>query len=319
MRPMKKVILLGSTGNLGSQCVEVLKKFEAEFRVVAVSGKTQPDLLRRQGEELGAQPYLDEIPPLAEADIVINVLSGLAGIPAALAVLAAEKKLILANKESIFVEGQNISVENIIPLDSEHNSIYEILKSRPGKPPRKLLIPCSGGPFWNFTAEQLAKVTPQEALAHPRWKMGPKISFESATLINKGLEIVEAHYLFKMPLTQIEAVYHPQCLIHGAVEFEDETLAYYAEPDMKEHIENALLRAADLPLPQRDIHPLTSPLPPAENPHLPGIRLVLENFQKDPHDFLEREEKILHRFSTGEISFPEIFTLLEESASLSIR
>lgn len=315
---MKKVIVLGSTGSLGQQTLEVLKKYREHFEVVGLSAGHNTKLLKRQGEKYGTGNLaLDELPNLQQADIVVNVISGIAGIEATLKVLKLGKILLLGNKESLVAEGKNIDCSKIIPLDSEHNAIYEILKSitkgehGAHSPIKKLILPCSGGPFLKRT--DLANITPKEATTHPKWKMGPKISLESATLINKGLEILEAHYLFSIPIKNIEVKIHPECVIHGAVEFENgETIAYFAKPDMREHIENALLRGANLPLPKREIRPLkpnefTLTDPPL---HLPGIQTVLN--ARDHRKFLEKEETVLKQFLHKKITFPEIFTLLRQ-------
>lgn len=313
---MKKVVILGSTGSLGQQTLEVLKKYREHFEIVGLSAGTSAKLLHEQAKNL-KNIAIGTLPDLAKADIVVNVISGIAGIEATLEALKLDKILLLGNKESLVAEGKNIDCSKIIPLDSEHNAICEILKSvTRGEhsahfPIKKLILPCSGGPFLKRT--DLSSITPKEATKHPKWKMGPKISLESATLINKGLEILEAHYLFNIPIKNIEVKIHPECVIHGAVEFEnDKTIAYFAKPDMKEHIENAFLRAANLPLPKREIRPLkpnefTLTDPPS---HLPGIQTVLN--ARDHRKFLAKEESILQKFLKNEITFPEIFTLLRQ-------
>lgn len=305
---MKKVVILGSTGSLGQQTLKILEKYQEHFKIVGLSAGSNAELLHKQAKNI-KNTALGTLPDLSEADIVVNVISGIAGIKATLKTLKLGKILLLGNKESLVAEGKNIDCSKIIPLDSEHNAIYEILKKCPNKKPKKLILPCSGGPFLNRT--NLKTVTPKEATTHPKWKMGPKISLESATLINKGLEILEAHYLFNIPIKNIEVKIHPECVIHGAVEFKNgKTIAYFAKPDMQEHIENALLRAANLPLPPREIRPLkpnefTLTDPPA---HLPGIQTVLN--ARDHRKFLQKEEFILQKFLKKEITFPEIFTLL---------
>ncbi|PIR55064.1 hypothetical protein COU74_02680 [Candidatus Peregrinibacteria bacterium CG10_big_fil_rev_8_21_14_0_10_36_19] len=310
---MKKVIILGSTGSLGTQSIEVLKKYRKEFEIIGLSGNKNVDLLRKQAKELGVKNLAttpEEILSLAshpDADVVINVISGIAGFSPTQAALKSKKTLILGNKESIIIEGLPSPV---IPLDSEHNAIFEILKCRPNKNPARLVIPASGGPLLNIP--DLSKVTLEKALSHPKWSMGAKISIESATLINKGFEIVEAHYLFGVPLEKIEAKIHPECEIHGIVEFEDgETLAYFGKPDMKEHIENALLHVLGVPtkrdIREVDLKSLNLPSPPN---HLPGIELVLKaHRQGKMREFLVKEEESLEKLFAEKINFP---TFLEE-------
>jgi 1-deoxy-D-xylulose-5-phosphate reductoisomerase len=320
---MKKIVILGATGSLGIQMLKVLEKYQDRAKVIGISAKRNFNLLRAQAKQYGVENTVlaseggsvDQLACLPEADIVVNVLPGLAGVPPTLSALNSGKLLLLGNKESLVAEGKSLDTSRIISLDSEHNAIYEIIAANPKEKIKSITIPCSGGPFLN--RENLNDVTAEEALNHPKWKMGPKVSLESATLINKGIEILEAHYLFNLPLEQIHAVIHPECQIHGIVEFEDRTLAYYAQPDMKEHLENALCHALEISPPRRDIHlfdptqfQLTSP------PHhrLPGIQIVLDNFQRSPGEmrkFLYKEEQALQKFLDGKIGFQEIFKLLK--------
>jgi len=309
---MKNVIILGSTGSLGTQSIEVLKKYPNDFKIIGLSGYKNLELLNRQAEELGVKKLAtnsEEILELIElADLVINVISGLAGLAPTETAQKLNKTLILGNKESVIVGGH---FENIIPLDSEHNAIFEILKARPTKKPARLIIPASGGPFLN--TPDLSQVTLEQALKHPKWNMGAKISIESATLINKGFEILEAHYLFGLPLEKIEAKIHPECEIHGIVEFEDgETLAYFGKPDMKEHIENTLLHVLGMPtncdIREVDLASLNLQNPPA---HLPGIELVLSaHRQGKMREFLEKEEVVLDKLFKKEITFYQVFSEL---------
>lgn len=361
---MQKVIVLGSTGSLGRQTLEILEKYKKHFRVIGLSANTQKDLLKKQAKKFNVKTAvlvsksgsrsLIKLATSKEADIVINVLAGTCGIAPTIAALKSGKILLLGNKESLFVEGKKIMKlakksrlhpaghqrpawkHGLIPLDSEHNAIFEILKYATTKaaqknlpPPRvkKIIIPCSGGPFYGKSSAALARVTPAQALKHPRYKMGKKISMESATLINKGLEIIEAHHLFGLPLAKIATVFHPQCEIHGAVEFEKVdhgprsravTIAYFARPDMREHIENALRRSAGLPLKNLKIKTLKFAgkiLKPLRPGALKGLSLVLKVYKKSKQspkilkNFLLREEKTLQKFLTGKIKFIELFRL----------
>lgn len=337
---MFKVVILGSTGSLGRQTLEVLERYPQVFKIIALAANTSEALLKNQAKKFkvknthlssktsSKKSSLVKRASLKEADIIVNVLSGIAGISPSLAALKAKKILLLGNKESLFVEGKKIMklagvshrVTPLIPLDSEHNAIFEILQKFPKLKIKKIILPCSGGPFYGKPATELAKVTAAQARKHPRYKMGPKISIESATLINKGLEIIEAHYLFSLPLAKIATAYHQQCKIHGAVQFANGiTYAYLSTPDMREHIENALLRAARLPIPKRKIILLShkaasTELPPLCPGPLKGIELVLKNF-KNPHGakaFLLREEKAIEKFFQNKISFLSIFSSLSE-------
>lgn len=292
-----QILVLGSTGNLGQQCLELVEKHNLE--ISALTGHTNAELLAEQGEKFSCKTVLssreDILPLIADADVVVNLLSGLSGIAPSLEALRQNKILLTANKESIIAEGLN----GLIPIDSEHNAIYEILQHS-DKSPSKLILPCSGGPLLKTP---LADATLEKILAHPRWKMGPKVTVESALLINKGFEILEAHYLFGFPLEKIEVRIHPECQIHGMVEFTDgSNLAYIAEPDMREHIENALLRALGQELPPRNIAP--AEFTPHDFPiHLPGIDLVLGAFKNGKiRDFLTLEESLMPEFLSEKLS-----------------
>lgn len=333
---MKNIVILGSTGSLGTQGIEILQKYPNDFRIIGLCANTSKEILDSQVKNLEINPEniiltsidgeqaLNDLAALKEADIVINVLSGTAGIEASKAALKANKILLLGNKESLVAAGEEImklAGQNLIPLDSEHNAIYEILRQNPDKTVKHVILPCSGGPF--FGRKDLSTITAEQALAHPKWKMGKKVSIESATLLNKGLEIIEAHYLFNLPLEKIEASIHPECRIHGIVEYENETIAYISPPDMREHIENALLRAINK-IPQnrtktlrRSEFTLLSP----DHETFPGIKIVTEAFQKDRTkmpQFLKKEEQLINQFLQNKIKFTQIFDLLRPFSSKSL-
>ncbi len=323
---MKNIIILGSTGSLGTQTLEVIKKHKKKFKVLGLSSHKNEELLQRQAKEFDVKhtvlssrdgkKSLEKICQLKEVDIVVNVLSGVAGIDPTIKTLNEEKTLLLGNKESLIATGKKIDIKNIIPIDSEHNAIHEILKKFPKKKIKKIILPCSGGPFFGKSRKDLEKVSLEEAIKHPRWKMGAKISLESATLINKGLEIIEAHYLFKIPLNKIEVIIHPEAIIHGMVEFEDCKIAYLSKPDMKEHIENALLESINLERPNGEIRELKKDeftFYTADHNLFKGIDLVKKAFiLGDMKKFLEKEEEVLEKFIKGKIKFLEIFDKLEK-------
>lgn len=349
---MLNVVILGSTGSLGRQTLEIFKKYRRKFKVIALSANHNRVFLKEQKHALADSQKFSPIALLAStspqkefcklatlknADIVINVLPGTAGIKPSLAALKAGKILLLGNKESLVAEGRKVmklvnsspaGAKSLIPLDSEHNAIYEILRNelwlaaKQNRPPLKIksiTLPCSGGPLFTKSKKELVQITAKDALKHPKWSMGDKISIESATLINKGLEIIEAHYLFKLPLSGIKVIYHPQCKIHGIVELEDgKSYAYFAKPDMKEHIENALLRAADLPLPKRKVAQINTrkfqPIVAENQKTLPGISIVLRAFRarKNMKKFLEKEQLLIAKFLEGKIQFLEIFDELKK-------
>ncbi|MFH1218555.1 MAG: 1-deoxy-D-xylulose-5-phosphate reductoisomerase, partial [Candidatus Peregrinibacteria bacterium] len=312
----KNIVLLGSTGSLGRQALQVIQEYPKHFKILALSARKNLALLKKQTQKFHpnyASPpkSLTYLAALPQADIIINALSGTAGIAPRLTAVKAKKTLLLANKESIVSEGKKL--KNAIPLDSEHNAIHEILKLHPDSEIDYIVLPCSGGPF--LKNKNLANITPQKALHHPKWKMGPKISIESATLINKGLEIIEAHYLFNLPISKIKVHIHPQAQIHGIVKFahKPQPIAYFASPDMREHIENALLQTINKTK-KRTIRRLPKTFTPAPPPpHLKGIDLVLNAFKKNPKKmktFLKKEETVIHNFLKNKISFEEIFKKL---------
>ncbi len=309
---MKSVVVLGSTGSLGVQALEILKKHADKFQIIGLSAHKNASLLKKQAKQFNVSKTattpgaINALAKLKNADIVLNLISGLAGLAPSLAALKAKKTLLLANKETVVAEGQKLKkyLKQIVPIDSEHNAIFEILRAYPKNKIEKIYLPCSGGPLWNFTEKQLKKVTLSQVLDHPKWKMGKKISVESATLINKGLEIIEAHYLFNVPIKNITPFYHPQAKIHGMVKFKNQPLplAYVSKPDMREHIENALL----FPDNSKKIHPLHFFPKPLRHKHLKGIEIVLAN-SGNMKKFLIAEEKIIKKFLDHRINLEDMF------------
>jgi 1-deoxy-D-xylulose-5-phosphate reductoisomerase len=328
-KQIKKVVILGATGSLGKQSIEVLEKYKKHFQVIGISANTNEKLLNFQAKKLGlkktqallvsksGKKKLLSMAALKEADIIINVLAGTSGIEPSQEALKAGKTLLLGNKESLISEGIKLLKFHgkIVPIDSEHNAIFEIIRKFPKKKIEKIIIPCSGGPFWNRNKSQIEKITAKDIMKHPKWDLGKKILVESATLINKGFEIIEAYYLFMLPLKKIETMIHPQCMVHGIVKFTDgENFAYVSKPDMREHIENALTFAAGIKSPKREIRKLKKDEYKFENPNhevLQGINIVLKTFQQNPYkmkSFLEKEEKVIKKFLQGKMKLTEIFT-----------
>ncbi len=313
---MKNVLILGSTGSLGTQSLEVLANYPNNFKIIGLTCGTNKKLLAEQSQKFSVpNTLLGEAPEslIEQSDIIINVLPGTVGIKPSHQALNAGKILLLGNKESL-VAGPLPASGRVIPLDSEHNAIYEIIQQNPNRKIAKITLPASGGPFWQ--RQNLDNITVKEALKHPSWKMGPKVTIESATLINKGFEIIEAHHLFDLPLEKIDAKIHSESQVHGLVTFEDgETLAYISPPDMREHIENALIRAINR-IPKREIRPLKPDefvFHPVPHGLLPGIKIVTAAYQKSPDkmlDFLQKEEKIIADFLNGKISFSGCFEML---------
>ncbi len=337
---MKKIVVLGSTGCLGVKTLELIEQLGA-FELVGISAHQNAELLNEQARRfqvaekntvltgaMGAEKLIDLVVS-DQVEVVVNNLSGISGLNPTLAALDAGKTLLTANKESIVAAGEEIvkraRPHQLIPLDSEHNGIFEISKSLFGHCDRarfpqqvqSILLPCSGGPFYGKTRPELATVTPQQALKHPKWSMGPKISIESATLLNKALEVIEAHYLFNFPVEQISVRIHPQCQIHAALQIEGHYYGYFDQPEMSGHIRNALCHLLDQ-------HPGASKVKKfqledyqffePDHETFPSIPIVLDRFHHSPSslkNFLQREEEAIADFLSEKISFLEIYNRLQ--------
>jgi len=247
----RKIVLLGSTGSVGTQALDVIRQHRDRYRVIALAAGRNNELLVQQAEEFGVAPGLarataDDPATLAElaahpdADVVLNAVVGFAGLPATLAALEHGKRLALANKESLIAGGPVVAKARargggeIVPVDSEHSAVYQALRAGAPSEVRKIVLTASGGPFRGRTRAELAHVTVADALAHPTWTMGAKITVDSSTLMNKGLEVIEARELFGVGFDRIEVVVHPQSIVHGMVEFIDgATIAQLSLPDMR--------------------------------------------------------------------------------------
>jgi len=270
---MRSVSLLGSTGSIGTQAVDVLLATPERFRVVALAAHSSAEVLLAQAEALRPEMVVigDEalygtvrsgVPEGTEvlvgttgleaaavaADVVLNAVVGFAGLPVTMAALEAGKHLALANKESLIAgapvvqKARRTPGAEIVPVDSEHCAVHQCLATTDGPTTvARIVLTASGGPFRGWSADRLAAATIADALAHPTWSMGPKITIDSSTLMNKGLEVIEAHELFGIPYERIEIVVHPQSIVHSMVELRDgSTLAQLSLPDMRLPIGYAL-------------------------------------------------------------------------------
>jgi 1-deoxy-D-xylulose-5-phosphate reductoisomerase len=250
---VRRVALLGATGSIGSQAVEIIDAHPGlELCAVAVGSRGEEG--RRLAAErgiahvsVGGDPPLDVLVEASEPDVVLNAVVGFAGLPATLAALEAGIDLALANKESLVAAGelalaaQQRGGGRILPVDSEHSAAFQCLEGRAAEQIESLVLTASGGPFRGRSRTELASVTPAQALAHPTWSMGPKITVDSATLMNKGLELIEAHFLFGLPYERVEVVVHPTSVVHALVRFRDgASLAHLGYPDMRVPISYAL-------------------------------------------------------------------------------
>jgi 1-deoxy-D-xylulose-5-phosphate reductoisomerase len=280
---MRSLVILGSTGSVGTQALDVVRRNPDRFKVVGLSAGTNQELLIGQIREF-LPPYValaDEqsaadlrerlssirgIEVLAgpgaaemlardtECDMVLNALVGSAGLAPTLAALQAGKTLALANKESLVIGGELVldlikgEPERLVPVDSEHAALAQCLRGERREDLKRVVLTGSGGPFRGWTRGELAKASVKEALAHPVWQMGPKITIDSATMMNKGLEVIEAHYLFGIDYSQIHVVVHPEGIVHALAEFRDGAMmAQFAVPDMKLPIQLALAWPERLP------------------------------------------------------------------------
>ncbi len=264
---MKKITILGSTGSIGTQALEIIRANPEKYDVSMLSANSQIDLLVRQINEFGpdvavvvdetagkklqkmytgptkirvGEDALTEYTGSTTSDIVLTALSGAAGIRPTLAAIEAGKTIALANKETLVAAGELVlrkvaeNKVNLLPVDSEHSAIFQCLEGNRQAGFKKLILTASGGPFRGYTKKELETVSVQECLRHPTWNMGKKITIDSATMFNKGLEIIEAHYLFNADYKHIEVVIHPQSIVHSMVEFKDGAiLAQLGLPDMR--------------------------------------------------------------------------------------
>ena len=261
---MRTLTLLGATGSIGRQALDIVRGAPDKFKVAALTARSNADALfdlvrefRPRAAALAEEPK--EIPPdlrfcewffgenaviqavrAAGADDVLSAVVGIAGLPAALAALESAKRLLLANKEALVTGGQLVTArakalgKPVLPVDSEHSAIFQCLQGQAGNPVRRLILTASGGPFRLWRKEDIDRATAAQALGHPTWRMGPKITVDCATMMNKGLEVIEAHHLFGVPLEKIDVVVHPQSVVHSMVEFEDgAVLAQLGVPDMR--------------------------------------------------------------------------------------
>ena len=265
-----KVAIAGSSGSIGTQTLDVVRAERERFEVVGLGVLSSVDVLIEQAREFrpkvvavadaskrdevtAALPFATVVDDLShlvdDADVVVNAVVGFAGLPVTLRTLSSGRRLALANKESLIAAGPVVQPlrstpgAELVPVDSEHCAVHQCLRSsiRPGVEVSRIVLTASGGPFRGRTAAELADVTVEQALAHPTWSMGPKITIDSSTLMNKGLEVIEAHELFGVSYDQIEVVVHPQSVVHSMVEFTDGcTMAQLSLPDMRLPIGYAL-------------------------------------------------------------------------------
>lgn len=338
-----RLAILGSTGSIGTQALAVADHLQ--LQVVALAAGSNAAALEEQArrfrpklialadkeealklqqklpgiEVLGGEEGLCAVATMQDADCVISAISGTRGLASTFAAIEAGKKIALANKEVLVSAGAlalkmaNRYGATIIPVDSEHSAIFQCLQGQSQNSVKRLILTASGGPFYRYSDSQLASITAKEALAHPTWNMGPKITVDSSTLMNKGLEVIEAYWLFQVDLSNIDVVIHPQSIIHSMVEFEDNsTLAQLGLPDMKSAIQYALtypMRMPGLTKAMDWSQPHTLSFLPVDRARFPCLNLAYQAMQagKSYPPYLNgANDQLVHRFLSGEIPWHAI-------------
>lgn len=342
MGVVKRIAILGSTGSIGQQTLDVVRALPDELEVVALTGNKNLRLLERQIQEFQPKMFCSSVKPDVshggqllpaediashpEVDFVVVATVGKAGLSPTLAALRAGKTVVLASKEVLVMAGEIVVREasihhaQILPIDSEHSAIRQCLQGEETRP-RRLLLTASGGPFYRYSQAQLAEVTPEQALRHPVWKMGRKITIDSATLMNKGLEVIEAHWLFSFPFDSIEILIHPQSIVHSMVEFADGSLkAQLSWPDMRLPIQYALSYPRRWPnpeLPRLDWNQVNSlTFEPVDYDTFPCLRLALEAGKSGgtyPAVLCAADEVAVELFLSHRIHFTDIAEIVQKT------
>jgi 1-deoxy-D-xylulose-5-phosphate reductoisomerase len=349
---MKRVILLGSSGSIGESTCKVARALPDKMKIVGLGVAKSTEKLLEQAKEFGVKALAVSDPQAAEkvksklpagakffpgaeglarmveeteADMVLVAIVGTAGLAPALAALRSGKDLAVASKEILVLAGSTVMAEakkrkrQVLPVDSEHNAIFQCLQGANEKEVRKVILTASGGPFRQSRAAELEKVTVAQALKHPTWSMGKKITIDSATMFNKGLEMIEAHWLFGLPMKQVEVVVHPQSIVHSMVEFIDgSVLAQLSVTDMCFPIQYAVTFPERMPsgLPPLDLAKLGSlTFEAPDEKRFPALRLAREAGEAGgtlPGVFNAANEVAVEAFLAEQISFPRIWGMVEE-------
>ena len=325
---MQRVIILGSTGSIGTQALDVIKANPFRFEVVGLSAGSNRELLDEQAvafqvehTALGAAEA-EQLVRDVEADVVLNGITGSVGLGPTLAALKAGRTLALANKESLIVGGDLVksiaAPGQIVPVDSEHSAIAQALRSGTPREVRRLVLTASGGPFRGRSRQSLATATPEQALAHPTWNMGLVVTTNSATLVNKGLEVIEAHLLFDVEYDRIDVVVHPQSVVHSMVEFIDgSTIAQASPPDMRLPISLGLdwpNRVAAVGVPIDWTTPHTWTFEPLDDAAFPAVELAKQVGRAGgtyPAVFNAANEQAVAAFHARRIGFLDIVATVQ--------
>jgi len=351
---MKTIVILGSTGSIGTNTLDIVSRFPDQFRVAGLTAGNNDDMLDDQirrykprvvalandaaaarlrrrcsdvsVEILSGQDGLSHVASLPEAELVVSAIVGGAGLVPTLAAIRSGKHIALANKEPMVMAGQLMQEEarrrkvKIFPVDSEHSAIFQSLEGHRIEDVRRLILTASGGALWTLTKEQLQEVTPEQALQHPNWKMGAKITIDSATLMNKGLEVVEARWLFDIAESRIDVLVHRESIIHSLVEYEDRSMiAQLGLPDMRTPISYAMRYperlALDLPsLDLTEVGKLSFCKP--DHDRFPCLRLGYESLRIGgtmPAAMNAANEIAVEAFLNGGIKFPVIADIIRQT------
>jgi 1-deoxy-D-xylulose-5-phosphate reductoisomerase len=350
----RRIAVLGSTGSIGRQTLDVVRAYPERFEIVALAARSNVELLAEQAREFApalvacsddspetAQLLVAQLPGVLhgpdalttaathpDVEMVVAATSGLVGVLPTLAAIRAGKTIALANKETLVMAGHLVMPEarrrgvEVLPVDSEHSALWQCLRGERISEVRRLLITASGGPLRKTPLDEMARVTVEQALAHPTWKMGPKVTIDSATLMNKGLEVMEAHWLFDMPYDKIEVVVHPQSIIHSMVEFVDDSIKMQASlPSMHLPIQDALSYPDRLDRAGTDLsHALRWPevgrldFELVDLARFPCLRLAFEAGRRGgtaPSVLVGADEQAVALFLRGTIGFGDIAPTLE--------
>jgi len=348
---MKKIAILGSTGSIGTQALDVVKNSPEEFSVEVLAANSNVELFARQIEEFkpklavladvaaykklsqkkfsgvelagGRQAFIDAA-GFDGVEIVLTSMSGFAGLEPTLKAIACGKNIALANKETLVVAGELVTNSakargvKILPVDSEHGAFFQCLQGEDPRTIEKLLLTASGGPFRGKTRAELLNATVNEVLAHPTWNMGKKITVDSASLVNKGLEVIEAQFLYGVEYNQIQVVVHPQSIVHSMIEFRDGSIiAQLASADMRLPIQYALTYPRRLPSPVKklnfwEINSLTFEKPDVET--FRGLKFAYAAGKTGgtlPCTFNAANEVAVNAFLRGQIKFLQIYDVIE--------
>lgn len=351
---MKRIVILGSTGSIGSSTLDVVSRFPDRFQIVGLAAGSNDQILEdqirtfqpkvvalfctdaanrlrarvgdTQVEVLDGEPGLCDVARFPQCDLVISAIVGGAGLKPTLSAIQAGRPVALANKEPMVMAGQLMQQEahkhgvTIFPIDSEHSAIFQSMEGHRKVDIRRVVLTASGGPFWDWPVADLQHVTPKQALKHPNWEMGAKITTDSATLMNKGLEVIEARWLFDLPASQIDVVIHRESIIHSLVEYCDgSVISQLGHPDMRAPISYAMNYPERVPLhpPLLDLGKIGKlTFFPPDTEKFPCLQLAYDALAGEaglPATLNAANEIAVHAFLNNQIAFLDISRVIQET------